>query len=275
MMDGFTFNRRNSRSDFGALNPAAASMWRYQSSPYVGSDGVLYEMQNQQVLKSLIANETSWDYIKTFIDTEDLIINPNRVNVYGDFTNQLVWVWMPCIFNNQKKLGGFIYDYRTKSITGPITGQGFVSSTTINNTDSRLIGQTESGQLVYLDSRDLNLDNFRDDFVYTGQFFATDNTLSFTTNFLDCGLATTNKVFGEIIFSLVRGSQVQSLAISMETDDGKVVSVNYGSVVKEKNKIAFLLAGYNVKITFNAETIPNKPFVIRDLTIGYQELKAL
>lgn len=273
MMDGRTFNRRNSRSDFGAINPAAATNWKNQSSPYVGSDGVLYEMQNQQVLKSLIANETSWDYIKKFIDTESLNIDPQKVSVYGDFTNQLIWVWLPCIFGNTKQIGGFIYDYRTKGITGPITIQGLVSIALINSVDSRFIGQTENGYLVYIDSRDLNLDDFDDAFVYNGNFLENSNKFSFTTNLLDCESPNTNKFFGEVIFTLARGSKVQSLKITAQTDEGNRRSINFGSNVKEKNKIAFLLAGYNIKINIEGETINNKPFVLRDLTLGYKKMR--
>lgn len=275
MMDATTFNIRNSRSDFGALNPAASTNWRAQNSPYLGSDGVLYEMQNQQVLKSLIANETSWDFTKKFIDTEALVSNPNRVNVFGDFTNQLVWVWMPCIINNQKQLGGFIYDARTKGITGPLTSLGFVSVTIINATDARLIGQTENGNVAYLDSRDLNLDIFDNEYTYSGDFIEDKNNIYFATNFYDLGTPTTNKVFGEIIFTLAKGSKAENIIVSISTDDGKKSSINFGLANKEKNKIVFLLSGYNAKIEFYAETIPNRPFVLRDITLGYNELRNL
>jgi len=270
MMDGLSFNRTNSRSDYGAINPSASTNWKHQVSPYLGSDGVLYETHNQQVLKSNIANENSWAYVKNFIDTSEIMRNPSRANVYGDFTNQMVWVWMPCIIGGIKKLAGFLYDYNTKGFSGPITYPGLVSVTKLNNTDPRIIGQTETGEIVYIDAGELNQDEFQSNYTYSGTPYSSSiNNVHFTTNLLDFNTPNRNKSFCEVIINTSKGSYAENVFIEMETDEGKKTSLNFGVMNKERNKVAFLLSGYAARLNIKADVPADKPFVIRDMAIGY------
>jgi hypothetical protein len=271
MMDGATLNRVNSRSDYGSINPSASTNWKHHVSPYLGSDGVLYEIHNQQVLKSNIANENSWEFVKNYIDTSEVMRNPNKANVYGDFTNQMVWVWMPCIILGVKKLAGFLYDYNTKGFSGPITYPGLVSVTKLNNTDPRIIGQTETGQIVYIDAGELNKDEFPANFSYSGTPYSdTANNIEFITNLLDFNAPNRNKSFCEVIINTSKGSYAQNVIIEMETDEGKKTSLNFGVMNKERNKVAFLLSGYSARLTIKAAIPANRPFVIRDIAIGYK-----
>ncbi len=270
MMDGITLNRVNSRSDYGSINPSASTNWKHQVSPYLGADGVLYEIHNQQVLKSNIANENSWDFVKNYIDTSEIMRSPNKANVYGDFTNQMVWVWMPCIIEGTKKLAGFLYDYNTKGFSGPITYPGLVSVTKLNNTDPRIIGQTETGQIVYIDAGELNKDEFSTNFTYSGTPYSNaTNNIEFSTNLLDFNTPNRNKSFCEVIINTSKGSYAQNVFIEMETDEGKKTSLNFGIMNKERNKVAFLLSGYSARLNIKADIPADKPFVIRDIAIGY------
>jgi hypothetical protein len=274
LVHGSTFVRTYSRSDFGAANPAAATSWSHHISPYLGADGVLYEMSNQQALKSNIASAASWDFIRSFADTGELDRNPWRANVAGDLTNQLVWMWLPCKIDGATRLAGFLFDYETKGFSGPITWPGLISTTKLSAVDPRIVGQTEDGNLVVIDSRDLNRDEFQLAETFAGNFLAiSPNALLFQTQFLDFGIPQEKKAYLELMFNTVRGSFAENIVITLETDEGQKKIFNYGQLRGERNKCAFMLSGYAVRISMEVTLAANRPFVLRDAVLGYDRQK--
>jgi hypothetical protein len=274
LIHGSTFVRTYSRSDFGAMNPAAATSWSHHISPYLGADGVLYEMSNQQALKSNVASAASWDFIRSFADTAELDRNPWRANVAGDLTNQLVWVWLPCKIDGVTRLAGFLFDYESKSFSGPITWPGLISTTKLSAVDPRIVGQTEDGNLVVIDSKDINRDEFQPAETFTGNLLAiTPNTLFFQTQFMDFGTPQDQKAYLEFMFNTVRGSFAEDIKIHIETDEGRTKTFNYGQLRGERNKCVFMLSGYAVRIGMEITLASNRPFVLRDAVLGYARQK--
>jgi len=274
LIHGRTFVRTFARSDFGALNPAAATAWSHHISPYLGADGVLYEMANQQALKSGVASAASWDYIRSFADTAEMQRNPWRANVAGDLTNQLVWVWLPCKLDGTTRLAGFLFDYETKGFAGPITWPGLISTTKLSAVDPRIVGQTEDGNLVFIDSTDINRDEFQPNELLAGNFLAVSpNKLIFQTQLMDFGIPHEQKGYLELMFGVARGSFAENIVITLETDEGRSKVFNFGQLRGERNKCAFMLSGYAVRITFEVTLNANRPFVLRDLVLGYRRQK--
>jgi hypothetical protein len=274
LVHGSTFVRTFARSDFGALNPSAATAWSHHISPYLGADGVLYEMSNQQALKSGIASAASWDYIRSFADTAEMQRNPWRANVAGDLTNQLVWVWLPCKIDGTTRLAGFLFDYETKGFAGPITWPGLISTTKLSAVDPRIVGQTEAGDLVFIDSSEINKDEYQPNELLTGNFLSVSpNELIFQTQLMDFGMPHEQKAYLELMFNVVRGSFAENIKITLETDEGRSKVFNYGLLRGERNKCAFMLSGYSVRLTFEVTLNANRPFVLRDLVLGYDRQK--
>jgi hypothetical protein len=274
LVHGSTFVRTFARSDFGALNPSAATAWSHHISPYLGADGVLYEMSNQQALKSGIASAASWDYIRSFADTAEMQRNPWRANVAGDLTNQLVWVWLPCKIDGITRLAGFLFDYETKGFAGPITWPGLISTTKLSAVDPRIVGQTEAGDLIFIDSSEINKDEYQPNELLTGNFLAVSpNELIFQTQLMDFGVPHEQKAYLELMFNVVRGSFAENIKITLETDEGRSKVFNYGLLRGERNKCAFMLSGYSVRLTFEVTLNANRPFVLRDLVLGYDRQK--
>lgn len=274
LIHGNTFVRTYSRSDFGAMNPAAATNWSHHISPYLGADGVLYEMSNQQALKSNVASAASWDFIRSFADTAEIDRNPWRANVAGDLTNQLVWVWLPCKIDGITRLAGFLFDYESKGFSGPITWPGLISTTKLSAVDPRIVGQTEDGNLVVIDSKDINRDEFQPAETFNGNFLAiSPNTLFFQTQFMDFGIPHEQKAYLEFMFNAVRGSFAEDIKIHIETDEGRTKIFNYGQLRGERNKCVFMLSGYAVRIGMEITLAANRPFVLRDAVLGYARQK--
>lgn len=274
LIHGSTFVRAFARSDFGAMNPATATSWSHHISPYLGADGVLYEMANQQALKSNIASAASWDFIRSFADTAELERNPWRANVAGDLGNQLVWVWLPCKLDGVTRLAGFLFDYETKGFSGPITWPGLISTTKLSAVDPRIVGQTEDGNLVVIDSKDINRDEFQPAETFSGNFLAVSpNKLFFQTQFMDFGAPHEQKAYLEFLFNTVRGSYAEGIVITLETDEGRTKTFNYGQLRGERNKCAFMLSGYAVRIGMEVTLAVNRPFVLRDAVLGYDRQK--
>jgi hypothetical protein len=274
LIHGSTFVRAFSRSDFGAMNPAAATSWSHHISPYLGADGVLYEMSNQQALKSNIASAASWEFIRSFADIAELERNPWRANVAGDLTNQLVWVWLPCKIDGTTRLAGFLFDYETKGFSGPITWPGLISTTKLSAIDPRIVGQTEDGNLVVIDSKDINRDEFQPAETFEGNFLSVSpNKLFFQTQFMDFGVPHEQKAYLEFLFNTVRGSYAENIVITLETDEGRTKTFNYGQLRGERNKCAFMLSGYAVRLAMEVTLSANRPFVLRDAVLGYDRQK--
>lgn len=274
LVHGSTLVRAYSRSDFGAMNPAAATSWSHHISPYLGADGVLYEMSNQQALKSNIASAASWDFIRSFADTAELERNPWRANVAGDLTNQLVWAWLPCKIDGATRLAGFLFDYETKGFSGPITWPGLISTTKLSAIDPRIVGQTEDGNLVVIDSKDINRDEFQPAETFEGNFLSiSPNKLFFQTQFMDFGVPHEQKAYLEFMFNTVRGSYAENIVITLETDEGRTKTFNYGQLRGERNKCAFMLSGYAVRLGMEVTLASNRPFVLRDAVLGYDRQK--
>ena len=274
LIHGSTLVRAFARSDFGAMNPAAATSWSHHISPYLGADGVLYEMANQQALKSNIASAASWDFIRSFADTAELERNPWRANVAGDLGNQLVWVWLPCKIDGATRLAGFLFDYETKGFSGPITWPGLISTTKLSAVDPRIVGQTEDGNLVVIDSKDINRDEFQPAETFSGNFLAVSpNRLYFQTQFMDFGVPHEQKAYLEFLFNTVRGSYAENIVITLETDEGQTKTFHYGQLRGERNKCAFMLSGYAVRIGMEVTLAANRPFVLRDAVLGYDRQK--
>lgn len=275
-VNSMTFTRQYSRSDFGALNPACDSRWGNAASPYFASDGVLYELQNQQALRSELANNAAWQLMRDYVDLGEIKQNPWRANVEADATNKLVFVWAPCFIEDEapSRLAGFIFDSTTKTLVGPLTGSGIISSTKASFISPQIVGLTEDGRLVVIDLSAINRDAYNNvndplDDPNNG------NIMVVSTQLLDMGTPYEKKAFLELQFTAVEESYCKNLIIEIENDEGHKKIFNYGKVNKVRNKCVFIHQGCALRVTMKFECIPDDYFAIRDITIAYDTQKPL
>lgn len=269
-----TYTRQYSRSDFGALNPACDSRWNNASSPYFASDGVLYELQNQQALRSELANTTAWQLMRNYVDLGEIKQNPWRANMEADATNKLVFIWVPCFIEagTGSRLAGFIFDSSTKTLVGPLTGSGIISSTKANPISPQIVGLTEDGSLVVIDLSGINADSYNNvinpfNDPKDGRFMV------ISTQLLDMGTPYEKKAFLELQFTTVEGSYCKNLIIEIENDEGHKKTFNYGKVDKARNKCVFVHQGCALRITMKFECDLDDYFSMRDITLAYDTQK--
>jgi hypothetical protein len=298
LFDAATLRRIVSRSDFGALNPGCLAAWNRPEIPYLGADGVLYTLNNTQYYRSAEATPTAWPLLRNRIDVAALVLNPSRANIVADATNQLILIFAPVV--NSVNPGCFVVDANTGGLTGPHTAPRLYSSSATNSADNRHVGITENGDIFVLSLNNLHVDIFGPSSAfalrnpghvgsvgYEGGFprhtfsvppgspnfgYSYDKSYRcvMQTQWLDLGEPNIRKGFYSLEWSVARHSR-GIVTVQVVSDDGAGNTYQYGDVYgRERHKVLFTLSGNALQVTMEIVTAEDQPFILRDLTIGYE-----
>lgn len=310
MFDAATLRRIVSRSDFGALNPSCLATWNRPEIPYLGADGVLYTLNNTQYYRSAEATPTAWPLLRGSMDVAALVSDPSLANVIADATNQLVMIFAPTVpldsgsatgYVNTQAPGCFIVDMTTGGLTGPHVVPRFYSSSPTNSADNRHIGITQFGDMLVISLNDLHSEFFplsgafvarapgdsSNPYGYEGGFnrlqfavplFSVNTGYSYDksalglaqTQWIDMGEPNIRKGFFSVEWSTARRSRAL-VNVRVESDNGASTYIQYGDVYgRERHKVPVVMSGNAVRVTLEIVIAENRPFILRDLTIGYE-----
>jgi hypothetical protein len=310
LFDANSLRRIVSRSDFGALNPSCLAAWNRPEIPYLGADGVLYTLNNTQYYRSAEATPTAWPLLRSSVNVPALVADPSLAHVLADATNQLVLIFAPTLgtvasfnsgYGNTAIPGCFVVDMETGGMAGPNTVPRFYSSSPTNAADNRHIGITEFGDMLMLDLNNLHSEFFPISGPFTvrapgysaspagfgGGFnrvqfavplFSANTGYSYDksavgvmqTHWLDLGEPNIRKGFYSLEWSTARYSRAL-VNVFVESDGGASQFIQYGDVYgRERHKVAFLLSGNAIRVRLTIVVAEDRPFILRDLTIGYE-----
>jgi hypothetical protein len=290
MVEADSLRRIVSRSDYGAINPSCLAAWNRPNIPYLGSDGVLYSLNNTQYYRSGEVATTGWPKMRLSADVTTLYSNPQRANMLADATSNIVLVWLPT--TGAVNYSAFAFDFTSNALTGPIHWPKLLSCSPVSAADSRYVGCDESGDLFVLDLGFLHNDEFSSNSAFTvrandttlttrqsglPQYFFDDGTwilsgfkCAFETQWLDLQQPNNRKGFYSLEWTTVRHSRA-IVKVILTSDDGHSKTFDCGEMYgRDRNKIAFMISGNAIKVRFEAIVGEDKPFIVRDLTIGYE-----
>ena len=290
LIEAGTLRRIVSRSDFGAINPAGLAAWNRPRIPYLASDGVLYELNNTQYYRSEPSASNSWPVLRQNVNVQEINLNPHRCNMVADSTNDIVFLWMPV--GDGTNLGCFAMDFASNALTGPHVCPVLFSATPVAAGDTRVVGADESGNLWVVDFGYLFNDKFSDNAPFTqrpvgynvpasqngyprhvlpsGASYDRSFKCVFETQMLDFQTPNDRKGFYSLEWTTVRYSRA-IVKVILTSDDGHTKTFDCGEMYgRERNKIAFMISGNAIKVRFEAIVAEDKPFIVRDLTIGYE-----
>jgi hypothetical protein len=290
MVDAFTLRRIVSRSDYGAINPSCLAPWSRPSIPYLGSDGVIYEMGNVQYYRSNEAGVTAWPLLREKADLAELIRRPARCNMLADPTNQIVVAWVP--MKQGGELGAFVMDYTANAITGPHQYPKLLSGNPVSVADSRVFGCDEVGNLVVVDFgglhetplepspsftlRDpgyvppLSEEGFPRHFFADGRSLDRGIRLVWETQMLDMDMPDQRKGFYSLSWTVARYSR-GIVTVVVRTDDGQEKRIELGEMYgRERNKVVFAVSGNAVVVRMEVVCGEDRPWVIRDVTLTWE-----
>lgn len=290
MVDAFTLRRIVSRSDYGAINPACLAPWSRPAIPYLGSDGVIYEMGNVQYYRSNEAGVTAWPLLREKADLAEMITNPWRCNMSADPTNQIVVAWVP--MKDTGQLGAFVMDYTANAITGPHTFPRLLSGNPVSVADSRVFGCDEAGNLILVDFGGLHETPLVPSPPYTlrpagyvppaseegfPRFVFPNGTsldrgikLVWETQMLDLGSPDQRKGFYALNWSVARYSR-GIVTVVIRTDDGQEKVMELGEMYgRERNRVAFAVSGHAVVVRMEVICAEDRPWVIRDVSLTWE-----
>ena len=295
MIDADSLNRIVSRSDFGAINPACLAAWSRPEIVYLGSDGVFYMMVNTQYYRSQPVATTGWPVMRKVIDIPKLVSAPEKCNMLADSTNNIVMVWVPVTAGGYN-FAAFAMDLENNALTGPIEWPRLLSCSPVSSGDSKFIGCDYEGDLFVFNLGALFNDQFSSNSVFTLQPSGTQPTYSsrasglptftlddgtgrwisrgmkcvFETQYLDLQTPNDRKGFYTLEWTTARFSRA-IVTVILTSDDGHTKTFDCGEVYgRERNKIAFMISGNAIKVRMEAIVGEDKPFIVRDLTIGYE-----
>jgi hypothetical protein len=90
------------------------------------------------------------------------------------------------------------------------------------------------------------------------------------THWLDLGEPNIRKGFYSLEWSTARYSRAL-VNVFVESDGGASQFIQYGDVYgRERHKVAFLLSGNAIRVRLTIVVAEDRPFILRDLTIGYE-----
>jgi len=290
MVDAFTLRRIVSRSDYGAINPSCLAPWSRPSIPYLGSDGVIYEMGNVQYYRSNEAGVTAWPLLREKADLAELIRNPARCNMSADPTNQIVVAWVPMKEGGQ--LGAFVMDYTANAITGPHSYPKLLSGNPVSVADSRVFGCDEIGNLLVVDFGGLHETPLQPSPAFSlrpvgyvppaseegfPRYVFPDGTsldrgirLVWETQMLDLDMPDQRKGFYALSWTVARYSR-GIVTVVVRTDDGQEKRIELGEMYgRERNKVVFAVSGNAIVIRMEVICAEDCPWVIRDVTLTWE-----
>lgn len=308
MLETSSFRKLVSRSDVGAINPACLAKWNSAQIPYLGTDGIIYELINNQWFRSQSHVPESWPALKQHINLEEIRKRPHRANCYADSTNQLFMLWLPNKnlhpSGTYPKLSLFVLDLQSQSLTGPHESPRLLFTSPVGLGDGRVIGADEAGYLWVIDTTYLFNTNFApntafaplpantvfeqwpsytllgeaaNDYdgwpVYTlpdGTKLKRSVKCVLETQMLNMGQPDVRKGFFNLAWTTARYSRA-IVTVILTTEDGHSKTFQCGEMYgKETSKIAFCMSGHALRIRIEAIVAEDKPFVVRDLTLGYE-----
>lgn len=290
LIEAGTLRRIVSRSDFGAINPACLAAWNRPRIPYLASDGVIYELNNTQYYRSELTASNSWPVLRQNVNVQEINLNPDRCNMVADSTNDIVFLWMPV--GDGTNLGCFAMDFVSNALTGPHVCPVLFSANPVAAGDTRVVGADESGNLWVVDFGYLFNDKFTANTAFTlraagysvpqaevgyprhvltgGASYDRSFKCVFETQYLDLQTPNDRKGFYSLEWTTVRYSRA-IVKVILTSDDGHTKAFDCGEMYgRERNKIAFMISGNAIKVRFEAIVAEDKPFIVRDLTIGYE-----
>jgi hypothetical protein len=302
MVEADSLRRIVSRSDVGALNSSCLASWSRPNIPYLGADGILYELNNTQYYRSDSLTPKAWPVMKEKLITKTLANNPDQATLIADNTNELILVCAPVNAGIMSQgLGCFILDTQSGALTGPCVAPGFIAANPTGALDGRFVGIGPGGYLYVLNLGTLHrIDNLLSSGTIT-KYFAFDafsnadkgmpyvqvDSQGFVnysglyqyrraylavveTQLIDFQTPNDRKGFYTLEWSSVPASRC-ILKITLTTDDAQTKVIDMGEIAgKERYKVAFMLSGNAIRIKIEAIVADDKPFVIRDLTLGYE-----
>lgn len=302
IIESDSLRRIVSRSDVGALNSSCLASWSRPNIPYLGADGIMYELNNTQYYRSGSLTPKAWPVMKEKLITKSLANNPDQATIIADNTNELIVICAPVNAGiMSQSLGCFILDTQSGALTGPCVAPGFVAANPTGALDGRFVGIGPSGYLYVLNlgalhsienfynsgpiTKHLVFDSFSDadkgmpvvqvdsqGFVsYSGLYQYRRAYLAvIETQLIDLQTPNERKGFYSLEWSSVPASRC-ILKITMTTDDAQTKVIDMGEIGgKERYKVAFMASGNAIRIKLEAIVADDKPFVIRDLTLGYE-----
>ncbi len=302
MVEAESLRRIVSRSDVGALNSSCLASWSRPNIPYLGADGILYELNNTQYYRSDSLTPKAWPVMKEKLITKTLANNPDNATMIADNTNELILICAPVNAGIMSQgLGCFILDTQSGALTGPCVAPGFIAANPTGALDGRFVGIGPSGYLYVLNLGTLHsIDNLLSSGTITkhlafNAFSNADKGMPYVqvdsqgfvsysglyqyrraylavveTQLIDFQTPNDRKGFYTLEWSSVPASRC-ILKITLTTDDAQTKVIDMGEIAgKERYKVAFMLSGNAIRIKIEAIVADDKPFVIRDLTLGYE-----
>ncbi len=290
LIESVTLRRIVSRSDYGAINPSCLAGWSRASIPYLGSDGLIYEMGNVQFYRSEEVGVSALPLLREKADLVELTRNPWRCNLLADPTNQIVVVWLPMRMDGE--LGCFVMDYTANAITGPHSYPKLLSASPVSIADSRVFGCDENGNLFIVDFGGLHERELLPSPPFTRRpagyvppsadegfprIFLADGTsldngvrMVLATQMLDLDTPDQRKGFYSVSWTVARHSRgIVSLVV--RTDDGQEKVIELGEMYgRERHKVAFAVSGNALVLRMEVICAEGAAFVMRDLTIGWE-----
>jgi hypothetical protein len=104
----------------------------------------------------------------------------------------------------------------------------------------------------------------------SGRWYSRGFKCVFETQYLDLQTPNDRKGFYSLEWTTVRYSRA-IVTVILTSDDGHTKTFDCGEMYgRERNKIAFMISGNAIKVRFEAIVAEDKPFIVRDLTIGYE-----
>jgi hypothetical protein len=295
MIEGSTLNRIVSRSDFGAINPACLAAWSRPEIVYLGSDGVFYKMVNSQYYRSQPAADTGWPIMRKQINIPQLVSDPQKCNMLADATNNIVMAWLPVTVGGDG-FAAFALDLESNALTGPIEWPRLLSCSPVSSGDSKYVGCDYNGDLFVFNLGAMFNDQFSSNSAFqlrendtqptyqqrasglpiffiddeTGRWLSRGFKCVFETQYLDFQTPNERKGFYTLEWTVARYTRA-IIKIILTSDDGHTQTFDCGEMYgRERNKIAFMISGNAIKVRFEAIVAEDKPFIVRDLTIGYE-----
>jgi hypothetical protein len=290
VIDAFSLRRIESRSDYGAINPACLAAWSRMSIPYLGSDGVIYELGNLQYYRSNEAGATAWPVLREKADVAELTRNAARCNMLADVTNQIVVAWLP--MKGGGELGAFVMDYTANAMTGPHAYPKLLSGNPVSVADSRVFGCDEGGNLLVVDFGGLYERSLEPSPAFTlrapgyvaplseegfpryvfedGRSVDRGIRMVWETQMLDMDMPDQRKGFYALSWTVARYSR-GIVTVVVRTDDGQEKRIELGEMYgRERNKVAFAVSGNAIVVRMEVVCGEDRPMVIRDVTLSWE-----
>lgn len=280
----------------GALNQSMIARWEKATQFYLGADLQIYQLNNARYSKKDAAflGLESAAYMRDIIDRNRIVNEPERTFMLSDVNQQMMWMWLPA---TDGTLRGFGYDMIEEGIVGPFDYPKVYYAGRMESNRSEVIFSDEAGNLFYFDTVRQNdrgddlgdttpptayatgytpgaAENGYGTVIFGSAKYLRSAETILETGMLDLGSPGTRKTFMGLEWRSVAGSQAQ-VEVKFTGAGGNSVTRVYGSIgtggIRNVHRVGIKLQDTAVKVRMRVVGGDQKPWIIRDVTLLYDE----